>query len=177
MAETIPAQIPPARKPLTQERLIELLRYDPETGIFTWRSATGRFAGKQAGYAVKSLNTSYVNISVDGRKYRANTLAWLYMNGEIFRPTDHKDGDGLNNRILNIRKATHQQNCFNQRMKRTSRNGLKGIARYRDGVKWMARIRINGKQTYLGIFRTKEDAHAAYCAAAVKFHGEFARTK
>jgi len=50
---------------------------------------------------------------------------------------------------------------------------MKGIARYGKGYE--ARIKVRGITYRLGTFQTVEDAHAAYCRAAVKFHGEFAR--
>ncbi len=86
---------------------------------------------------------------------------------------DHEDHNCKNNRLLNLREATHQQNQFNKRM--PNKTGFKGVVRSGSTKNpYMSLIRINGKQTYLGSFETPEAAHAAYCAAAQEHHGEFA---
>jgi hypothetical protein len=71
---------------LTAARLRELLNYEPATGIFRWRVRRTRkaLAGTQAGYvqvSLRSKDTGYRRIRVDGRKYRAGRLAWLWMMG------------------------------------------------------------------------------------------------
>jgi len=40
--------------------------------------------------------------------------------------------------------------------------------------KWESGIRINGKNIYLGLFETPEQAAMAYNDAATKYFGEFA---
>lgn len=86
---------------LTQERLKELLHYDPDTGIFTWRIRRGMaLAGSVAGSA---RNSGRITIYVDSRQYDAARLAWLYMYGE-FPPKDlrRKNSDFSDNRIANF---------------------------------------------------------------------------
>ena len=87
---------------------------------------------------------------------------------------DHRDGDGLNNRRNNLRKATTSQNICNQRIRSDNTSGLKGVSpRY---GKWQARITAHGKTRSLGWFPTPESAYAAYCKASLQMHGEFGRT-
>lgn len=88
---------------------------------------------------------------------------------------DHQDCDGLNNRRKNLRVATKSQNMQNQRLRSTSKSGFKGVCFRKDIGKWMARIKVNGKQHHLGCFTTAEDAHAAYVAASDRLHGDFGR--
>ena len=87
--------------------------------------------------------------------------------------TDHKNGNGLDNRRSNIRAATSQQNGFNTRIRRDNRSGFKGVRRSEDNKKWVARIRLDGQRHHLGTFNSAKEAAAAYRSAARQAHGEF----
>ena len=86
---------------------------------------------------------------------------------------DHINGDGLDNRRLNLRMATHGQNQQNGAKPRNNTSGLKGVVR--KGTLWGAQIRSGGKAYYLGTFSTRLQAAWAYDDAARRLHGEFAR--
>ncbi len=86
---------------------------------------------------------------------------------------DHINGNGLDNRRCNLRLATRSQNLANAAIPRHNSSGYKGVSATRNG-KWLARIRKDRVQRNLGIFDTPEEAHAAYCEAAVSLYGEFA---
>lgn len=168
--------------PLTQERLKELLHYDPETGIFKWKFRDNvranwntRYAGTVAGCLDHYGHTV---TSIDDVKYRASRLAWLYVTGEWpENEVDHWDLDKSNNRFHNLREASHGQNAHNRPKPSTNTSGFKGASLHKPTQKWMAQIRADGRGYYLGLHDTPEAAHAAYCEAARKFHGEFARTE
>ncbi|HXP66428.1 MAG TPA: HNH endonuclease [Steroidobacteraceae bacterium] len=162
---------------ITQERLKELLSYDPLTGVFLWLVDRG---GKKAGDVAGCRKRKYTVISVDDQIYRAHHLAWLYMTGEW--PSsflDHRDLDKHNNIWTNLRLATKSQNQANVGLIASNKSGLKGVSRYRAGEAygkpWQASIGVNGKSKHLGHFPTKEEAHAAYVTAAENIFGEFAR--
>lgn len=87
---------------------------------------------------------------------------------------DHIDGDGLNCRRSNLRTATRTQNICNRRIFKNNLSGFKGVSQH-SRYRWRAQIQIGGKSIPLGKFNSPEEAHAAYCEAAVKFHGDFAR--
>lgn len=87
--------------------------------------------------------------------------------------TDHKDNNPLNNERSNLRVATRSQNNANKRRLAKTKRPLKGVQP--KGNRWQARLMFNGKNLYLGSFTTPEQAHAAYCEAAKKIFGEFAR--
>lgn len=87
---------------------------------------------------------------------------------------DHINCDTLDNRRSNLRLATNAQNVMNSGVRCDNKSGFKGVTKDRD--RWSARITLSGKTMRLGSFRTPEEAHAAYCAAAKALHGEFART-
>jgi hypothetical protein len=88
---------------------------------------------------------------------------------------DHIDRNGLNNRRSNLRECTFSQNGYNSSIPRTNTSGFKGVSWDVQVKKWQANIRVSGVKKNLGRFSTAEEAYAAYCAAAFKFHGEFAR--
>ena len=110
----------------------------------------------------------------------------LHMHREILNMTpgnglfaDHINGDGLDNRKLNLRIATHSQNHMNERRRKDNKTGYKGVSLLTSYSRpmWQANICINQKQIYLGSFSTPELAYEAYCAAAKHYFGEFARLK
>lgn len=171
---------------VTIERLKELLRYDPASGVWTRikeignQHETGLKRGKfcPVGSVANYLNKKqgYMQVGVDGRTYRASRLAWFYMTGEW--PTfeiDHEDRDRANDRWGNLRPATHAQNMANRKTPANNALGVKGV-RLVAGMKsrpYRARIMANGKSVHLGYFETSEEANAAYAAAANRYFSEF----
>lgn len=88
---------------------------------------------------------------------------------------DHCDGNGLNNIRANLRPVTSQQNNFNRAAKINNISGYKGVGWHKSSGKWQARIYLDGKPIYLGLFAAAEEAAIAYDTAARELHGEFAR--
>lgn len=86
---------------------------------------------------------------------------------------DHIDMNPLNNLRSNLRLATRSQNQANKTKNRRNKSGYKGVRKIRN--KWYTYITVKGKPTYVGNYDTPEEAHQAYCRAALIVHGEFAR--
>lgn len=156
---------------LTQERLRQVLHYEPETGLFAWRRARGC---NKAGAAAKCKPRShgYGMIQVDGCMYLAHRLAWLYMTGG-WPPedVDHKDRCKTNNAWSNLRAATRAQNIANTPLRKNNTTGYKGV--FRNRGRFAARITHNGAVRNLGNFATAEEASAVYQNAAREAFGEF----
>ena len=158
---------------LTQTRLRVLLDYDPETGIFLWKTSEGaKKAGTRAG-ALKGHG--YRLIRVSGVFHYEHRLAFLWMNGELPpQQVDHVNGNRADNRWDNLRLATNAENAWNQPVSSRSRSGVKGVWRTAaEPRRWQSQIQIHGHRICLGSFRTREKAAAAYQAAAKRLHGEY----
>lgn len=160
---------------LTAERLRELFSYNPDTGEFVRLVRTS--ARGPLGPVRGSLNSAgYPRVFIDGRSYLMHRLAFLYMTGRWpAEELDHRDGDPSNYRWANLREATRAQNCQNMRRSKKNKSGLKGASFNRQHGTWVGSIAADGTQIMLGRFDTAEAAHAAYCEAARRLHGEFAR--
>jgi HNH endonuclease/AP2 domain len=163
---------------LTAARVNEVLNYDRETGVCTWRVATGRRA-KTGAIAGSLRPDGYIEIGIDAKRYLIHRVIYLRETGE-WPPAeiDHVDLDRSNNRWTNLRPADSFQNKANKPRHKNNKCGFKGVwwHNFKSGRgSWYAMIRIDGKGYYLGSFATAEEAHAAYLAAAVKEFGDFHR--
>lgn len=87
---------------------------------------------------------------------------------------DHKNGNGLDNRKINLRICSRSQNMANRAMQKNNTSGFKGV--YKKRKKWAAQVKLNKKYQYLGVFDSKSKAATAYDNAAIKCFGEFSRT-
>lgn len=158
---------------IDHERLLQLIEYDPETGIFRALVQRGRVpAGSVIG---NNHCNGYLQFAIDKKMYLAHRVAFFYMTGRWPIEVDHENRIKTDNRWLNLREATKSQNNFNKTAMVRSKSGIKGVSWNARRGKWYAFIHDGERQHYLGSFDDPELAQAAYCAAAIKFHGEFAR--
>lgn len=159
---------------ITQERLKEVLQYDENTGDFVWLRPTSNRV-KAGAIATSKSSYGYGWISVDGQRYSAHRLAWLYVYGSMPRKNiDHIDNNRANNAIANLREATQEQNLFNMRISKKNTSGYKGVHFHRGTNKWRAVVSLNNKPKHLGLYKTPEEASAAYNDWCAANRGEFA---
>lgn len=156
---------------LTQRELIDIMRYDPNTGVFYWKQ---RGRGRRLNGIVGSVTTEgYLKTVIKGKFYQMHRLAWLYVTGEFPEYTiDHKNNDRSDNRFNNLRKATKAENKYNS-LPQYNKCGYKGVSKR--GKKYRANIGYEYKVLHLGTFDTAEEAAEAYNKKALEFYGEFAR--
>lgn len=153
--------------------LSNLLSYDPETGVISWKVNRGRVkAGDPAGYRHKGDNYLYVKIRPN--RYPAHRLAWFLHYGRWPENViDHINGNGSDNRICNLREATISENMFNSRTPKSNTSGRKGVCYDKLNKKWMAYVGFEGRFINLGRYRTLEEADEAARAGREKFHKDF----
>ena len=170
--------------PITYDDVSQLLKYDPCSGALLWlprplgaftsRRAhstwTANYCGRPAG-AVACAD-GYISIGVAGRFYKGHRLAWLLFFGCWSDEwLDHINGQRQDNRIANLREATPTINAQNIRWPRAdSRTGLIGAFPCVGSRGYFSKIKVNGRQMYLGRFSNPEAAHAAYIAAKRQHH-------
>lgn len=157
------------REDLTQEALSSLMRYDPDTGIFTRLKAAGR---SKVGDRVGTPDGhGYLVTKINQVQYKMHRLAWLYWYGQFPKLTvDHINRDKSDNRIRNLREATFSQNSQNIGMHRRNSSGVKGVVYDKRDGKWAAYIRVNNRGYNLGRYATIEEARAAYISGAARLH-------
>jgi hypothetical protein len=164
---------------ITYERASELLEYNPDTGDLRWMECrgpakAGQIAGAIARRGLDRGRMPFARIlKIDGKSYQAHRIAWLlYTKTHPTTLIDHINRDPLDNRICNLRLATHSQNAMNRVASKDCKSGLKGVHCNKWG-RWIASAKRHGVRYYLGSFETPEEAYLAYCRKAKELHGEF----
>lgn len=157
-------------KQISQDFAKQLLSYNPETGIFTWKVSRGRRANNSIAGAINGRG--YICIKIQSETYQAHRLAWLIVhgvwpNGDI----DHINGLKIDNKITNLRDVTRSVNKQNTKKAYAgSSSGLLGVSWFKRTRKWQAQIYVNGGTKSLGLYANKEDAHQAYLLAKRRLH-------
>lgn len=142
---------------ITQNRIKELLIYNPTTGNFTRRN-NGGIAG--------SDSSVYSNIYLDGTMYQSHRVAWLYVYG--YWPEndiDHINRDKHDNRISNLREVSRQCNARNTGNRSSNNSGVKGVSFCNTHRKWAVYIRTNKGRANMGLFSDFDEAVCVRLAA------------
>lgn len=121
----------------------------------------------------------YENIGVDGYhrlcayikeidKYK--TMAQVIV-GDNY---DHEDRNPLNNRKYNLRASNKFQNAQNHNKQKNNTSGVTGVGWHKTANGWYARIEVENKEMWLGLYSNKDDAIKTRLNAEKKYYGEFA---
>lgn len=156
---------------VTQQRVRQLLRYCPDSGLFFWlqppsnRVSVGSVAG------CIGTDSGYRIIMIDSRRYRAHRLAWLMVHGHWpDGQIDHINGQRADNRLANLRAVSQAENSQNIRAAMPfNTSGFLGATRRRND-RWTAQIVVDGVTHRLGAFASPQAASEAYLAAKRRLH-------
>ncbi len=145
--------------------LFDGMRYDPETGFVIGKTQR-KIGTLTAGYIV-------VSVRFHGVVYReyVHRLAFHLMGQPVPELVDHIDGDRTNNRWENLRPSSKSLNAQNlKRVRSDNTSGYLGVRLDKRSNKFVACIRVNGRNKHLGSFDVPESAYAAYISAKRKLH-------
>ncbi|MNE18923.1 AP2 domain protein [compost metagenome] len=147
--------------------------FDYQDGKLFWRFDRGSNA-KSGARAGRLLATGYRSIHVSGRRYQEHRLVFLWNHGYMPSQIDHINGEKSDNRIENLREASHSQNQMNTE-DRCGESGFRGVRFVPSTGRWSARIYQNGKEIRIGTFDSAQLASDAYHEKAKEMYGEFVR--
>lgn len=140
--------------------------YNDQTGVLIWKErrfsaplASGwntKYANKIAG--VKN-NAGYISIAINKQRYLAHRIIWKLLYDAEPKIVDHIDGDRTNNTKSNLREADGNLSGYNKRLPKGRLP--RGVQPNLNG--FMARL----CSSYIGTYKTPEEASAAYQKAAM----------
>lgn len=174
-----------AAKPLPdQALLLKLLRYEPETGKLYWRERTPdmfeaarpeeicaafntRYARREAGTHIDSYG--YLQCKAGPHVHLVHRIIWKMVTGESPNEIDHINGCRADNRWSNLRSTSHQENSRNKAIEGRNSSGIMGVSFRIESGTWRSRIKVNGRDIWLGSFPTKEAAARTRKAAERRY--------
>ncbi|CCV12980.1 HNH endonuclease signature motif containing protein [Mesorhizobium sp. STM 4661] len=159
---------------LTQEILLQLLTYDPETGKLrwrerpeslcksrqSWRAFNSRWAGEDAFTTIGK--NGYHNGSIFGKKMYAHRVIWMMVYGYWPDEVDHDDGVRPNNILTNLKDKDHAGNMQNMTKREDNSSGQTGVSWDQHRQRWQVHITHNKKHIALGRFVSKDEAISRY---------------
>lgn len=159
---------------ITQKQLKSIVKYDKHSGHFFSLIKTSR---RNIGDPLGSTDRQgYIRIFLFGKYRLAHRLAWLYEYGNIDgNQIDHINNKKTDNRICNLRLATHTQNMRNRKLQPNNTSGHKGVVHIEKSNKWQAQIKVDKRCVYLGLYDNKYDAIKAVSMRRKIEHGVFGR--
>ena len=108
--------------------------YNPETGVIFGVKGKPYNRKDSRGYILLSFNHDKKQIPLYGHQF-----AWYWVNKEVVKAIDHVNEIKYDNRIINLKSVTYQENKWN--LQKT-----KGYHFYKKTNKYMAFIRLKNKK-------------------------------
>ena len=154
--------------------------YNKETGVFTWSKPMyhnvkkGSIADSRQGTGYKHIGATINGIR---KRIKSHRLAWYIVYGELPDIIDHIDGNGMNNKISNLRSCSHRENQLNRGVQLNNKSGYKGVSYCKLSNKWKAQITHKKEKIYLGLFPSALEASKAYERKALELFKGFYQPK
>ena len=157
---------------LTQEILKGRFDYSEKLGTLIHKEVSGEFnnyIGKVAGWKDVSKK-GYWLVKIGKKAYKLHRVIWLWHYGTEPDKIDHIDRNKDNNRIENLRTTTNSIHAHNKDSIHSKNGKLRGVTLTKSGT-YASRICKDYIHYDLGTYTTEEEAHAAYCGAAIILFG------
>lgn len=157
---------------ITQADVKALFHYDPATGIVRRiaRAANRTNVGDIVGCKRRRRDgKTYLCVRIKYVAYLLHRIIWLYCNGEFPNEIDHINGDGTDNRLINLRNVFMAENMKNRRLPSNSSSRYIGVSFDKRRHKWYSKITVDGKIIYLGSYINRSDAVKARDDASIKY--------
>ena len=169
--------LPDKPKELTHEYLKQCIDYNPDTGEFKWRITQGgsEYGNDAFCFNLSGSNYSLCQTSILNKLYKTLRLIVFWMTG--FMPSPNRCVMPIDNNILNMKWSNIKVGSQSDVLVKSRVRGscaMKGVSWDKSKKKYSAYVSINGKQKYIGLFKTERAAHEAYMKAARKHYGELA---
>lgn len=169
--QSVEEEVKKVKSRLTQAKVKRLFEY--RDGKLYWKKSLGRV--KKGDEAGSMSGKGYKQVGIDKNVYRYGRIIYLMFHGYIPECVSYIDSNRLNTRIENLREATPSQISCHKKKLSNNTSAFKGVSFHKQVGKYKAAIVKKKKSHHLGYFDTPQEAHKAYCKAAKKLHGEFAR--
>jgi len=173
--QAVEEEVKKVKSELTQAKVKRLFEY--RDGELYWKVDQGNKSkkGDKAHFYLNTAGYYYLYIPSKQKLYNVSRLIFLMFHGYLPEKISYIDNNSQNTRIENLRAATISQVKCSAKRPKSNSSGYKGVYLHKKKNKYIAQIKKNKKYYYLGSFYTSEEAYKAYCKAARKLHGEFAR--
>jgi len=105
-------------------------------------------------------HSGYRQVQISGKLYMVHRLIWIIYNDEIpsGMEIDHINHIRDDNRLINLRLVTRQDNRRNQKLTARNTSGTMGVYLIKKSNRWCAQIKVDGKVIYLGTYSIKKEA-------------------
>jgi len=159
---------------LSKDLLNEIFHYEDGNLIWKKKICRNTIIGKVAG---RTYDIGYKSIGLYGKEYMSHRLVFMFHHGYFPKEVDHIDGNKSNNRIENLRPATHSENLKNQKIRTNNVSGHKNVGWAKREQKWRVRLTVNFKDKHIGYFSDRELADLVAIEAVDLHHGKFSAYK
>lgn len=152
-----------ASRKVSNEKLKSLFLYQEEGYLIR---ISGHYNGHKVGWL--RADKKYIICSIDKKYFYVHRLIYQLHHGKAPEIVDHINRNSLDNRIENLREASHSENLWNIGLNKNNKSKYKGVHYCKTTNKFVAMIQINKKRKNLGLFKNAEEAYQAYCKASEK---------